>query len=347
MDYPSSTPGDPNYAIDVDPDPLGTGDPGYGAAPDTQLTDYNVNQLTFELMGVVEKAGVTPDATNVRQVSTYIGDISRASFGNDLIQNITVNAPTTLGNDISVNNLTVEVGGSIDTNGYRIFCRNKLQIDIGGEIISYGGDGQDGSAGGAGGAGTVPGSVGRGGGGGNGVADGDGQVGVGNIYSLGGAGGAGGVDAGLVNNGGVGGTVTVPPDEAGTWQTHATALTGEVRGFGGQGWLTGGAGGGSGASDGGLVTSGGGGGGGGVILICAHILENNGTIAARGGIGGIGQGIAGGGGGGGGGLVLIARRTLLPGTGTIDVSGGDGGASAGGGATGVTGSDGTIVAYKL
>jgi len=263
----------------------------------------------------------------------------------------------TLDNDLIARDVILQ-GGTINTNGYRIYCRNLILVIKGGSqpsfIINKGADAVSGYAGGTGGAwGSL------GGGTAGGVRGSNREEGITNptnggsvrLGSLGGSGGTGGDGTGGVQ-GGTGGLATANYAGSGL---NLGSLSAPVQGITfTEGFflgtpkppasttslvsLYGGAGGGGGypgttvGSDGGN-----GGGGGGSILICAAgdiELDNGCQIIADGGNGSDGivsdSGQGGGGGGGGGGVVLLTCKTLsisALNSAAIRAAGGSGGVS--------------------
>ena len=247
-------------------------------------------------------------------------------FGTGTEGDVTISTNTTLAQNRAFRNLTISSSAWINTNGWRLFVRDKLTFGAGTAIINNGTDGSFHSDGTncAGGVGVTALAVGGSGAGGLAyVLNTVGVAGTATINSYGGAGGAGGVGGpnGVGYAGGIGGTATVPPASlSGTLHTLNTFLTGALPPYVTNTSYTfingGGGGGGGGAGSQGNYTGGSGGGGGGVILICAGVINMSagGYIQAVGGAGGFGAGNQGGGGGGGGGVILLmASDILLPG----------------------------------
>ena len=237
------------------------------------------------------------------------------TFGNGLDGNVTITSNTTLTRDMYYNNLTINSGVTLKTNGYKIFVKGTLINN--GIIDNSGGNGGNGTVSAAGSAGSA------GVGGGNGDSGGGGSAGTGG----GGAGGSGG-NGSAYGTGGSGGSS--PYDNSYAKQLELIHKLYDIT-FGG-----GGGGGGGGSEN--AAYGGGGGGGGGKIHIYARNIVNNGTIQAKGGNGGngyMGANKAGGGGGGGGGFVLLVYQTF---TGNEPiVTGGKGGTGYQNGADGSPG----------
>lgn len=297
--------------------------------------------------------------------------IAYRSFGDGSDGSVTVSSgTTTLSKDMYYNNLTLNGTGVINTNGYKIFVKNNLDITAAqaGAIQWNGnaGGNASGATGGSAPAAQAGGSLGailQGGAGATGTTNG-GNAGTGGTGTnanggISGAGGNGG--NGTSGNGGNGAgaktpTVNIPFSRfATTFLEGVTAISGGASGSGA----------GSGSGDG--TNNGGGGGaggnGGGIITIYAgSIIKSSstpaGVIQANGGMGGSGgnssTGVSGGGaggGGGGGGWVYIAyNRVYGPSiSALIQANGGNGGqggsgtgAGSSGGAGGNAGTGGRI-----
>jgi hypothetical protein len=251
---------------------------------------------------------------------------------------------TTLAADAYYTTLTVDVGCTLKTGGFRVFCKTSATVN--GSVNA------DGMAGGN----ATTGAVGSGGGnayssvfygeqgpvggaGGDGGTNAAGAFGVGQAGGLGSAGGAGGA---ATNAGGVAHPVTAPAAYSGG-VPHDTYVLHNIVSPDGQSIYLGGGGGGGGGASAGTAFGGGGGGGAGILALVSPIITGTGTISANGGAGGNGNGTAanaGGGGGGGGGYVLVVTysSTITP-----TANGGSGGTGFGTGATGQNGTNGTVV----
>jgi hypothetical protein len=210
-------------------------------------------------------------------------------FGDGSDGVVTIAAPTTLTRAMFYEDLTVDPGITLITDGFPIFVRGTLTND--GTIANNGADGADNFGGGVGGVGGkgyygVPGNV----GGDAGFIPGSGNT---TASTLGGDGG--GAIGGLA----VASPILMPRSrELAVSGLYPTGFTGTPilinGGAGGQGNDT--------SSDPGE----GGGGGGGVVTALADILINNGVIEAKGGNTGNSFGVAGSfAGSGGGGLVIL------------------------------------------
>lgn len=258
-----------------------------------------------------------------------LGTPEHAIYGDGSDGDLTLTGNISLTRDTYYNNLDVSTF-SLRTNGWRLFVKGLLTVDVGGAVHH---DGDPGGAG-TGGLGAVTNAL---GGGANGADD----NGNGDDITEHGQGGNGGDGGG---NAASGGTVT-----------QMVAALGRIRnivqGMMGRGMnlaptslarALGGAGGGGGDAGGGEV-GGGGGGGGGVCMVAANNVINDGRISANGGDGGDATvGDAGGGGGGGGGVMFLFSSGYS-GSGTVSASGGAGGAGLGAGVDGSPGVDGILV----
>jgi len=317
--------------------------------------------------GNVEEIGLSAafsidGSNNLQYANASLVSIYGAGIDGD----VTISINTTLVRDMYYNNLTVNLGVVLNTNGYKVYVKGSLTNN-----------GTIGTAGNNGNNGTAPASPGGGGaatqiaaalntangeifinGGGAGNTGGSGTTGNGgssaaiaaaSIY-LGGLGGRGGLggsgSAGSPGNGGLVSSTYNGIDG----KRYINAMTesfwlglyfpfGSIAGSGGGA----GAGGGAGTSGGS-----GGGGGSGVRGVNIHALNfvNTGTIRAIGGNGGNGSAPTGlnagggaGGGGGGGGFMYLVYGTLTN-SGTITVAGGTGGTGAAGTGTGTAGANG-------
>jgi len=266
-------------------------------------------------------------------------------FGDGSDGNVIISSGTTvLNRDYYYNNLTVSGSGKIETNGFKIFVKNILDLSTAGKdaINNNGSHGGDASATTGGITPTVhaSGSVASPGQGTNGANGTTGTgvtsaapstvIGNGGPSNTSGAGGAG-VNAGVGGSGGV----SPLSNDINTYITNlfrGTTLLG-----GGSGGRSGNSGGGDGVNSGG--GGGGGGNGGGVVAIYANKFVTSAStsslcISARGGNGGNGgtplTGICGGGGsgagGGGGWIYFIYNFKFGPVIKNLfDVSGGAGG----------------------
>lgn len=252
----------------------------------------------------------------------------------------------TLARDIFLDTSTINVGVSIITNGFRIFCSGTLTNN---GTIQWNGNNASGATAGAkisnanssinnnNGSSSIPGTAGASGtsaSGGNGVAQSS-------VLCLSGTGGNGGNGTGG-RTGGSGGTITssslATNKNVRNWPEMMLARQSNLVG-GGTG---GGAGGGDGANSGG-----GGGGGGGLVVVAVKTFAGTGTISANGGTGGTPPaGDCGSGGGGGGGLVSVISKSVVSGAisgQTITANGGNPGTPSGGGSSGGIGNPGITI----
>ncbi|MDO8265203.1 MAG: hypothetical protein Q7T34_02440 [Candidatus Parcubacteria bacterium] len=237
--------------------------------------------------------------------SSWLSGASSKYFGDGSDGDVTISSTVTLARDMNYNNLTVQGGRVLKTNGFQIFIKGTLQNS--GRIENVGNAGV-GETGGTGAAGKTvgPGSAGGLGGYLNYACGGNPVVGP----TAGGAGGIGG-----------GGISQIKSFTA----LYLTRLNSGGGGTGGSASATGNC-----LMPGG--SGGGGGGGGGTMVIFAKTFINSGTIIVQGGTGGNstcasdsnGTSYTYGGVGGGGGFIAIGA-TGTPTVGTINVSGGSGG----------------------
>lgn len=295
------------------------------------------------MSNLVRKVRLVPIFMLVAAIVLIGGSLQPASA-----QTITYSSNTTLSADIFCNNLTINPGVTLTTNGHNIYCSgtfiNNGVIQTG--FIVNGGVGANESPAGATSGGTFPNSYGGSGGGGGGssaVTLGPAQI-SGSGGSTLAAGGSGGTEFGGscgTGGGGASGSSATAPSITNalirTWisQGMSTFLAGGGGGGGaGSGYLcsdTGGSAGGSGAfgiyiqaneivggsinafgQDGGTAGSGGGGGGGGGTILLSYGTGGYtaGPYNTNGGGGGLPGTNGGGGGSGGNGLV----RTFSYGT---------------------------------
>lgn len=295
--------------------------------------------LQSRISALITAIGADVKALQAR-TPDYFGDGSDGAFtanGATAMPGATLSGSIyTLTRDVYFTDLTVNSGVTIDTHGYRIYCRGTLSGA--GTISSNGLASTSRSAGTGGQPGSVSGgSIGGDGGLQNGAGTAAPAVGRGH-GGIGGAGGAGGFAGGAAP------TSPLPPlggirrslnelVDAVWWNTTASAMQVIFGGGGGSG------GGGSSAAAGG-----GGGGGGGIVIVAVRVLSGTLAFAAKGGAGGAALGTnAGGGGGGGGGAIHLLYGNKLGWSGTTDVSGGAGGLKNGTGVNGVAGAAGNVI----
>lgn len=251
-------------------------------------------------------------------------------------------------------NVTVDDGSFLHTDGYLLFVSDTLTVNDG-YVQWVGNPGDAGSVGGAGGAAhTAAVLAGGRAGGAGGNSGANGTTGTSSAQSLATASGRGGTGG----NGGGGTTGAAGGSNArtiGDARSIQAATTGHVVANGDHEPITGGAGGGGGGGGGGAnIFGGGGGGGGGVVIVVARnvVIGVDGGIRANGGAGGAGENggaSAGGGGGGGGqgGVVYLVTRNLTN-LGTIEAAGGAAGAASTGtpaGLIGAVGQAGYVISH--
>jgi hypothetical protein len=297
-----------------------------------------------------------------QDLNTFIGT---TIFGDGSSGSATVQGNITLTEDKYYTNL--DVGATIDANGYRIFVSGTLTMQASGKIINNGGDGGNGGVedGGSRGANASEGTL-RGGalGGLGGSSDFNGGTGGSadpcinsNNGSTGGAGQQlpGGTAAG---SGGTAGGATVKKTNFAHVDPSVLLTARDLYGVDDtpktiRPSCGGGGGGGGGSKDNVGHGGGGGGGGGGMIVVAAKTitLNSGAKFEAKGGNGGNGyvgsgtDGDGGGGGGGNGGGVIIVSTTSVSSS-YVDVTGGAGGSSSGG-TGGTAGSSGTFIMRQI
>lgn len=304
----------------------------------TSLTvqDENANVSTAVTQIDFQGAGVTTTSGTGEVIVTIPagGVVPLILFGDGRDGDATISSNTNLSSDTFYNNLTVNAGVRLCTNGFRLFVKGTLTNN--GTIHM---DGSAGQTSGAAGSGYATGTLGPSGSGGNSSAAAGGN-GTSAADGIGGSGGAGGLGSG--GAGGTGGTTTTHSAVNGTSFSPAappSAYDMKLWGYtGGTVKMGAGSGGGGGGGDG--SSGGGGGAGGGHCWVAAKTLAGTGALSANGGAGGdgVGSNRGGGGGGGGGTVVLITAATSNPYTTTV--TGGAGGAKTGTGVAGTAGSAG-------
>ncbi len=259
-------------------------------------------------------------------------------YGNGADGDVTVTGNTTLTSDMYYDDLTINSGVNLCSNGYKVFVKGTLTLN--GKIHNNGSAGS-GPSGGSGankatlGSGTVK----------SGATSSGATVGQtvsAENYCAGGSGGAGGTG---IYNGGAGGSAQAISSIYGgksILYSSIQAIMGGLFLAGDVAYkINGGNAGGSGGGDG-TNYGGGGGGAGGGVLVCAKTITGSGSIEAKGGNGAAGTGgNAGGGGAGGGGFVVVISDSDISSL-TINVGGGTGGSGAGSGSAGGNGSVGFI-----
>lgn len=308
---------------------------GPGAAAATLLNSAVIGKI---LTGLTLGTGTVLSTDTILQAFGKLLNKGNAScFPAATDGNATISSDTTLTKDMFYDTLTVNLGSTLFTNGFRIFARTAIVCN--GSIDRSGNNATGIAATAALTAGSV--GVGTAGGAGGTAA---GAAGGASATSLGGAGGAGGATG---SAGGAGGANTLNTAANGgveSFQIYDNARTGRnVAGT----QVTYGSGGGGGAGDG--TAGGAGGGGGGLVILITPSLTGSGTIRVKGGDGF--QPIAGnrgGGGGGGGGILAICTENDVTMTSLIlNTAGGVGASGFGTGASGINGSTGRTFLVRV
>lgn len=315
------------------------------AAATPQAPAIPANGVLLAFVAVENNATTIATATEIVDKRAIIADWSSAGmFGDGSDGNVTISTTVTLTADKFYDTLTVQSGGTLNTGGWRVFCRTKCDIQTGG-IIQNKGNNATGLTGGTpaaswqGGAAEVSGANGTSAASGGFTASGTSGATHAFFGSVGGPGGASG-------QGQAGGNSTISGSlPAAPWHTVVFWALAQPGGVATN--LRGGMGGGGGGNSAG--TSGGGGGAGGILLLFARELVVNGTLTVAGGNGANATGTnSGGGGGGGGGLLAvlysIKRGTNSALTAAVNAPGGTGGTAVGTGVAGTAGTNGTVVA---
>jgi hypothetical protein len=274
-------------------------------------------------------------------------------FGNGSDGDLIVSGTYTITRETFFNNLTVQAGGEVKPNGFRIYVENVLTINASGSINDDG-NSSTGSVGGVG--------LGRRnylftqqGQGGNGGANGAGSngntltLGLGCYNNSGVApnGGAGGRPAPATGTPGTASPMNSPTIGMQIWGSWAMGLSytdAAINNTNRAAWIAGGAGGG-GASSGVGAVGGGGGAGGGMVWLAASTIINNGRISVNGGDSGPATGSpnAGSGGSGGGGIMIVITNTPSSSLGIIQSNAGSVSTTVTGtGTTGSVGNSGPI-----
>ena len=265
---------------------------------------------------------------------------------------VVISKNTSLTRNMYYNNLTVNAGVTLKTNGWRIVVADTLNLY--GTISNDGGD-ASGIVAGTGSAPVYSTYLGTGTSGGAGLTgNGNGNPGVSATYSCTGGGGGDGGKAANYTGGSGGTTMAISPVDGGInmLSTMPVAFLGRL--ISANYYLMGATGGGSGACSKGnaaTVKSGAGGGGAGFLVIAAKTINGNGTISARGGDGssatwtGSGTqqpGGIGGGAGGGAGCIVVISQGAVPSSLTFNVRGGYGGSGVAPGVDGQPGQPGNV-----
>ena len=307
-----------------------TAGPGPGSVGATLSNAAVVGKL---LTGLTPNTGVILATDTIFQAFRKLVTKQNTAFYPNLGTGATViSANTSLTSDLYCDTLTVNLGATLFTNGYRVFA--KTSIVCNGSIDRSGTDASGTGATAALTAGTLA-AGGAGGAGGTAA----GSAGGASATGLGGAGGSGGATG---SAGGTAGALTLNPINSGSVEVFFDQNRARI----GQnligGLITGGSGGGGGAGDG---TAGGGGGAGGALMILvSRSITGTGSITAKGGNGF--QPVAGnrgGGGGAGGGIIVTISENDVTATSLVfNIAGGAGASGAGTGGSGLNGSNGRI-----
>ena len=254
-------------------------------------------------------------ATGDQALAADVVKLGASLYGDGSDGDVTITGtPTTITKDMFYNNLTINAGKQLETDGYIVHVKGTLAFaDATAKIICNGNDGAAGTGGAAhsgplkgGKGGNTPGGSdsGAGGGGASSVLVFAKDItGAGTLEAIGGDG-----QAGAVSN-------SATPGSVGSSVTRGAA--------------TGGAGG----------TAGQPGGSGGTTTPSTATFHQQESGGGGGGSGGETTPQSGGGGGGGGGNIIVVYQTKAAGL-TLTATGGSGGAGSGAGAAGTNGSAG-------
>ena len=306
--------------------------PGAAAA-----TVSNAAVIAKLLTGFAASSGDV-DATDsiLSALQKLAGKQGNSLFGNGADSIVTLVGNTTLVRDMYYQNLTINPGVTVFTNGFRIFAAGTLTnngiIDRNGSNAVLG----------TGGVALAVGTVGAAVGGGTGGTSAAGTVGTASANALGGTAGAGG--AGGSTAGGAGGAVTLVTLANGNIEVLNVARQAMVARDLANTIITGGAGAGGAGGAGVGFQGGGGGGGGGINVVIAKNLVGTGTIRANGGNGAdaVGANAGGGGAGGGGVLAIVTENDTTLTSLSFQVNAGASGTGNGTGGNGNPGSVGRI-----
>jgi hypothetical protein len=320
------------------------------------VTNLNASSVTAGTMSA-ERILIGGNDLQTFNTNTFFGDGSSGSA--------TVMGNITLTEDKYYTDL--DVGATIDANGYRIFVSGTLTMQSAGKIINNGNAGsnggvEDGGAFGTGGSeGTLRGGSRGGVGGSSDIVGGNGLGADPCINSNNGAAGGAGQQlpsGSPAGSGGTAGGATVKKTNFAHTDPSVLFTMRDLYGVDDtpktiRPSCGGGGGGGGGSKDNQGHGGGGGGGGGGFVVIGAKTitLNSGAKFEAKGGNGGNGyvgtgtDGDGGGGGGGNGGGVVIISTTNVSSS-YVDVTGGTGGTSSGGTAGG-NGASGTFIMRQI
>lgn len=290
-------------------------------------------------MAIMKPLVITGGNFQRLQATDSISGVAKGIYGDGSDGDVVIaSGTTTLTRSMYYDDLTIDAGAVLDTDGFIAYVKGTLTINgtyrrngvsatgvTGGVAPSAARPIDTSDSGGAGGAG-----------GGNGTNPGAVAFVPLGYTTTGGAGGSS-----STRTGGAGGTSTVQAASTGSIRNSIlmSMMAFAARGAAGFDFVRSGPGGGGGA---GSATQAGGGGGSGCPpnLIIANAVVNNGVIESKGGNGFSAVNTdAAGGGGGGGGLVCIITESYT-GSGTVDLSGGTGGNGNGIGTAGAAGGTG-------
>ena len=321
-----------------------TGLPSNVQAPATAalLLDDPIISLPVDLTDDVAAASIAQAFKLLADYATLTKNFLKSYFGDGSDGNVVVSGVVTLTRHMYYDTLTVQAGGDLQTNGWRVYCKTGL-VWTGGKISCNGENASGFSPGGA--SITVgPHARGKGGAGGQGAVVGSASPGVGASTLSGTSGASGGSSTGGTIAGGAAGDASVdalgykiPPFFVGS--------PGVANGMGnGAQNYAGSPGGGGGGGAAGPFNGGGGGQGAGFIFIIAKTITISGapTTEVIGGNGAAASGgNAGGGGGGCGGVAFAIYASLTGAFPAVTATRGSAGAGVGTGTAGVQGYSGT------
>jgi len=300
-------------------------------------TVSNAAVLAKVLTGLTPVAGSISATDSILQAFNKLASkLSCSWFGNGTDGDVTIAVDTTLVRDMYYNSLTVNLGATLFTAGFRVHVLNDCNVL--GKIDRSGNDATGTAATAALTAGVLGGS---GAGGAGGTAAGSAGGSVTNA-----AGGAGGIGGATGSAGGAVGAASVPTAATGGVEVLNSArqavIGQQIAGV----IMPGGGGGGGGAGDG--TAGGAGGSGGGVLMISARNLFGSGQVTAKGGNGfqPTAGNRGGGAGGGGGAIVFVTENDTTATSLVLSVAGGTGASGFGTGGAGANGANGRIVRVR-
>jgi hypothetical protein len=307
--------------------------PGAAAA-----TVTNASVIAKVLTGLAPVAGVLAATDSILQAFGKLTQIEkRMAYGNGSDGDVVISSNTTLVRDMYYNNLEIQVGSTLFTNGFRFHVAG---VWSGAGIVDR--TGTDATGTGATAA-LVAGTIGASGAGGAGGTAAGSAGGAANP-GIGGTGGTGGATG---SAGGAGGTLTLATAAVGGVEAMNAWRQASVARDLGNAIQFGGSGGGGGAGDG--TAGGAGGSGGGVVVVAAKQITFTGNVTTQGGDGfqPTAGNRGGGGGGGGGAIIVISEQDLTTLTFTTNVTGGVGASGFGTGASGLNGTNGRLIKVRV